>query len=216
MNFNLMYMKKIGTCILLISGLLLSSCAVEEEAENQIVQLYKKVSKSNMPLTDELVEKYIVAYRNLKKQGPEILNDVNKSNGDVNAANAQFNNIEKTMQDAGFKDYPEFVVVNARIAWAFNIIEGTAAVGDFEGRKDDGLRQIDSVLALPEVPEETKAELRKSREAITKDWDKNKKWADFTLEKINKLTSDADKEVIKRHRKQLLEVYSGIDVVQMK
>ncbi len=210
-------MKRYSIYILLVTVLILTSCnAGEEEAENQIVQLYKKVSKSDIPLTDELVEKYIVAYKNLKKQGPQILNDINKSNGDVNAGNAGFSSIEKTMQDAGFKDYPEFVVVNARIAWAFNIVQGTAAVGDFENMKDDGLRQIDSVLALPEVPEETKAELRKQRETITKDWDKNKKWADFTLEKINKLTSSADKEVIKRHRKELLEAFSGVEMVQMK
>jgi hypothetical protein len=209
-------MEKLTIFFIGIITLFLFSCGAEEEAENQIVQLYKKVSKSDIPLTDELVEKYIVAYKNLKKQGPQILNDVNKSNGDVSAANNEFKSIESTMQDAGFKDYPEFVVVNARIAWAFNIVEGSAAVTDFEGRKDDGLRQIDSVLALPDIPEETKVELRKSREVITKDWDKNKKWADFTLEKINKLTSDADKEVIKRHRKELLEAFSGIDMVQMK
>ena len=83
-------------------------------------------------------------------------------------------------------------MVNARIAWAFSLTEGIYAVGDFEQMKNNGLFTIDSLLQDPNVPEETKAELRKGREKIVSQWNNDKKWADFTLEKIKKLTSDAD------------------------
>lgn len=195
--------------------LLLQACSsAQESAENGIVELYKKVSKSDMKLTDELIEKYIVAYRELRKQGPDILNQVNEANGDVTKQLDGFNNIENTIQAAGFKDYPEFVVVNARIAWAFNVTEGIFAVGDFESMKNNGLFTIDSLLQDPAIPEETKVELRKGREKIVSQWNNDKKWADFTLDKIKKLTSDADMEVIRRHRRQLLEVYSGVKLVE--
>lgn len=207
-------MKKIFPVLLLLSGLLLACSSAQETAEDGIVELYKKVSKSDMALTDELVEKYIIAYRELKKQGPDILNRVNESTGDVDKQMDGFNAIENTIQSAGFKDYPEFVVVNARIAWAFSLTEGIYAVDDFEQMKNSGLYTIDSLLQDPAVPEEAKVELRKNREKIVSQWNNDKKWADFTLNKIKKLTSDADMEVIRRHRQQLLEVYSGVKLVK--
>lgn len=114
------------------------------------------------------------------------------------------------IKEAGFKDYFEFVKVNAKIAWAWNVSQGELEIERFKGMTDNGVKQMDEAIANPDVPEETKAELRKARQEILDNWAHNKSmrifpWALFVL-----FTNRHDLEIIKRHQKELMEAYTGI------
>lgn len=168
--------------------------------------IYDRLKRKNFSLTDEMVTQEICAYKKLRDKGAHLLEEVNKDQ----EGKKGFAEVEGVVKSCGFKDYPDFVLVNAKVAWAFSVAQGELGVSNFEQMNQDGLKQIDEQLKNPEVPEEVKKELRKSRQEIVDNWNKNKPWADVVLKQTKKLTSSSDIEVIKRHRKELEEAFSGV------
>ena len=165
---------------------------------------------TGVELTDELIEKYIKAVKSLHKLGPSIPQKLAEK-GESEATGIElYNEIDAVIKEAGFKDYFEFVKVNAKIAWAWNVSQGELGIQKFQMMKDSGLQQMDDAIANPEVPEETKAELRKARQEIIDNWAHNKKYADISMSIVKPLTNEHDLEIIKRHQKELMEAYIGI------
>ncbi|WP_411824495.1 hypothetical protein [Leptospira sp. 'Mane'] len=171
---------------------------------------------SGIELTDELIAKYVKAVKGLHKLGPDIPKQLAEK-GESNATGLElFHQIESVIKDAGFKDYAEFVKVNAKVAWAWNVSQGELGIQKFQNMKDDGLRQIEDTLVDPSVPEEVKAELRKTKQRIIEDWSHNKKYADISMSIVRPLTNHHDLEIIKRNQKEIMEAYTGIPQNQLK
>lgn len=175
----------------------------------KIYEIYNQ-NVAGVELTDELIEKYIKAVKSLHKLGPSIPQKLAEK-GESEATGIElYNEIDAVIKEAGFKDYFEFVKVNAKIAWAWNVSQGELGIQKFQMMKDSGLQQMDDAIANPEVPEETKAELRKARQEIIDNWAHNKKYADISMSIVKPLTNEHDLEIIKRHQKELMEAYIGI------
>ncbi len=194
--------------------LVLSHCQVAENARN-------------LELTDENVSRYLRAYKALRESAPGMLEELNQQGETPDAGQKQFANAESMITGAGLKDYPEFVILNAKIGAVFSIMQATKGMDRFKNLQessnrmmDSGMEEIQKQLDNPDVPEETKVELRKmleelqaGQQQLNQEYDKNKNWADFVMKKAKKITgtivSDKDIEVVKRHEKEIMEAYVG-------
>ena len=179
----------------------------------KIYQMYGQ-TVSGVELTDENIEKYVKAVKALHKLGPNLPEQLAEK-GDSATGMEVFNEIEGVIKDAGFKDYFEFVKINAKVAWAWNVSQGEVGIQKFQIMKDNGIRRMDESIADPQVPEETKEELRKARQEILANWEHNKKYADLTLNFVRPLTNEHDLEIIKRHQKELMEAYTGKPIEEL-
>jgi hypothetical protein len=177
--------------------------------KEKIYDNYKETVSSVGDLTDEQVLKYIKVVRELHKLGPSLPEKIADHEGDPGMGNAVFTEIEKEIKDGGFKDYTEFVKVNAKVAWAWNVSQGEKGIQDFKTMKDIGVEKLNEALANPNIPEETKVELRKTLAETEANWAKNKKYADMTLTFVKPFTNENDLAVIKRHYKELMEGFTG-------
>ncbi|GAB4335532.1 MAG: hypothetical protein OHK0038_13270 [Flammeovirgaceae bacterium] len=218
--------------ILLVFFIILFSCSGNiPKNEKEAGDLYKEITKTNFPLTEEMVVKYIATYKKLREAGPDFLK---YANGGADNGMAGFNAFEKIVKEGGFKDYPDFVRTNAKIAWAFIIVQGQSGIEDFSNFKDkmknqgeeiyqQSFAELDKMLNDPDVPVETKEQLRKTKEQleqqrkesyekIDNQWENDKVWADWVVDKIKNLTSDEDMAIIKKYRKELMEVYAGVQL----
>lgn len=162
------------------------------------------------PVTDQQVVRYIQAYKALKKAGPKAAAMVGKQGQKLpDAGQAGYQEIEKAIKSAGFKDYPEFVRVNAAVAWAFSQGQGDAFLKDMDGQQKAAIAQIDAQLKNPNVPPPVKAQLQASRKQIIDEFKKNKGWADVSMNVTSKLTDKASVAVVMKHRKELEAAFTG-------
>ncbi|TGN17193.1 hypothetical protein [Leptospira idonii] len=169
---------------------------------------------SGVELNDDVIRKYVTAVKALHKLGPDIPKKIAEKNDPTGLA--MFAEIESVIQQAGFKDYAEFVKVNAKVAWAWNVSQGELGIQKFKTMKDQGLIDLEEALNNPNVPEETKIELRKTKDRIINDWAANKKYADIAMKIVKPLTNEHDLEIIKRNQKELMEAYTGISQAKLK
>ncbi|MEM6298624.1 MAG: hypothetical protein AAF740_08055 [Bacteroidota bacterium] len=172
---------------------------------------------ASLELTDENVQNYIKAYKALRKQVPEILEGLNQNPEATINPQAQFGQIENIIQESGLQDYPEFVVLNAKIGAVFSIIKATEGMEKFQNLQDSGNEmfsdsrsEIQKLLNDPSIPEETKAELRATLEELDANqqtmnqaYSENRVWAEVVLETVTQLTdyivSEADIEMVKKY-----------------
>ena len=177
--------------------------------KKKIYDNYKETVSSVGDLNDETVLKYTKVVKELHKLGPSIPEKIAGREGDPEVGEEVFSQIEKIIKDGGFKDYTEFVKVNAKVAWAWNVSQGEKGIQDIQTMKDIGVSKIKEALANPNIPEETKVELRKTLAETESNWEKNKYYADMTLNFVKPFTNKNDLDVINRHYKDLMEGFTG-------
>lgn len=192
----------------IIITLILSFCG---EAKDKIQGAYNK-TVSGVEVTDENVVKYVAAVKALREIGPDIPKKLAEREEKIKAGMEIYSQIEETVKKAGFKDAPEFMKLNAKIAWAWNVSQGETGMHKMETMKDEGLAKMDAAINNPATPESAKEELKKAREVINQNWEKNRKYAEMTLKFIRPFTNEKDLEVIKKHQKELMEAYSGLSL----
>lgn len=209
--------------ILLIFLLHLSYCG---DSHKKIYEMYHKQVSSIGNLDDEMVVKYIQTYRNLRTFGIEFTNYIKQNPKEKQQI---FSKIETIIRDGGFTDFSEFVKVNAKIAWAWNMAQARIGLEKQQNLQDwgqkslaEGEQMIEEQLANPNVPEESKKELRKSLQQLRENkqnlkntYQKNLKWANWAMEMTMPLTNEQDMEVILRHEKELMEVFTGLNAQQL-
>lgn len=158
-------------------------------------------------LTDGDVVRYVKAYRAIRSAAPQIAGDLQKGGGQPSQADlAKF---DGAVKQAGFKDYAEFVKVNAAVAWAFSQAKAGAFMKETDGAVNAAAAEIDQKLADPAVPAEVKAQLRTQKEQIKKEYAKNKGWADVAMGLTGALTDEASVAVVQRHAKEIEAAYTG-------
>ena len=172
------------------------------------------LTKSNLQLTDDIVYKYINTYKEIRSQGVSYLQNINDHGFDNKGEG--FEKVEGIIKKNGFKDYFEFVRINAKIAWTYNLTAGELGMDKFGEMKDDGVKKIDEQLKDPLLPEAAKEELRKARQKIIDNWNKNKPWADAAINLTKSLTNQNDAQIIKKHHKELTAAFIGIKLPEPK
>ena len=201
-----------------ILGCIVIACGNPKE---ELFKKYHEIVSSVGPLDDATVVKYVKTMRILRARGIQFEQWLKDH---PEGGQEGFDHIEGATKEGGFPDFATFVKVNAKVAWAWNMAQ--AEIG-MERQKnlnqwaqdstDQGIALIDEQLRDPSIPEETKAELRKTREqlaaqkeTIKNTWDDNKKWADWAMETVGPLTNDEEVAVVKRHESELMEVFTGL------
>lgn len=214
-------MKKQFMYLVLMLLMIVSACGVLSSGDDS------GGSAEEASITDQDVENYIKTYKVLREQAPDMLKTVNESGESPEAGAEAYKSIEQTISNNGIGSYADFVRLNAKIGAIFSIMQATKGMTRFEELNqrsndmfDDGIRQIDEQLADPNVPEDTKVELRKTREELlagkgemNEDYQYNKDWGEFVMDKANKLSglviSEADIKVVQRHEQEIMEAYVG-------
>lgn len=185
-------------------------------------------------LTDERVENYIEVYKKMRKSTPEILQGLNEG-GDVNEnGQGSYEAFEKIIKEGGLEDFADFVRLNAKIGTIFSIIQANRGMdqyeqlkGDSENMFDENIKLLEEQLKDPEIPEDTKQELRESikeikrgKQEFNESMGKNEKWANLVLENVQKLTNlvadEHDVEVVMRHETEIMEAYVGFPLPDYK
>ncbi len=158
-------------------------------------------------LTDGDVIRYVKAYRAIRTAAPQVAGDLQKGGGKPSPADlAKF---DAAVKQAGFKDYGEFVKVNAAVAWAFSQAKAGAFMKETDGAVNAAAAEIDQKLADPTVPAAVKEQLRIQKEQIQKEYAKNKGWADVAMGLSGALTDEASVAVVQRHSQEIEAAYTG-------
>ena len=217
--------RRISNKMVVVLGVLVFWSACSKPTEVLYKKYHEQVSSVG-DINDEMVRKYIKTYRNLRKFGisfEQYLAD------NPEASTKAYTDMEKIIKEGGFKDFPEFVKVNAKIAWAWNMAQARIGMRKQEGLQkwahkelDSGMQMIVDNLNDPNVPEETKVELRKTlaelqsgKEELAETYTKNLKWANWAMKFTLPLTNEKDIEVILRHESELMEVFTGLSKEQL-
>jgi len=204
-------MKK--TLILVMIAMIILSCT--------------QITGEKGTITDEQVENYLKAYKKLREIAPDILKDINENSDQSKAGKDGYNSVEEAIKESGIESYAEFVRLNAKIGTVFSMLQANRGMESQENLQnsgqemfDDSYRYIEEQLNDPEVPEETKVELRKTLEELKQNskelkesYESNKIIADWVLDKAQKiqglLVNEADIEVIQAHEEEIFEAYTG-------
>ncbi len=220
-------MKKIS--ILIITILIITGCLPSLSPE-KIYEMYHEQVESVGELTDEMVENYVNAYRALKGNGINYLDFMEENKDSLDTENEAFNQVDSTLKSYNFADYAEFVKVNAKIAWAWNISQGQIGLMRFEKLHDNsqamiveqGIEPIQELLNDPDIPEDVKADLRVQLEELKQmsaelqsTYDENLGWAEIAMGYVTPLTNEHDMDIIMRHEMELMEVFSGLTQAQL-
>ena len=178
-------------------------------------------------ITDEQVENYLKAYKKLRETAPDILKGINENSDESKAGKEGYKTFEDIIKESGIESYAEFVRLNAKIGSVFSILQASRGTDQQANLQEssqemfsDSYRFIEEQLNDPEVPKETKVELRKTLEELKKDseelketYESNKVIADWVLDKANKisglLVNEADIEAIQTHEEDIFEAYAG-------
>lgn len=170
---------------------------------------------SGVDLNDEIIQKYVIAVKSLHKLGPNLPQELAEKGESAATGMEVFNQIESAIKEAGFKDYYEFVKVNSKVAWAWNVSQGEIGMQKFQIMKDSGIQRLDESLNDPNVPDDVKAELKKTRQEILDNWAQNKPYADLAMKVVRPLTNEHDLEIIKRNQKILMEAFTGRPIEEL-
>lgn len=172
------------------------------------------------PLTQQKLDAYIASYNSLREQLPEMLKQANAGN---KQAGGEFDGI---LKKNGLSSQ-EFAMINAKVGAIFSTLNSDMFMDEMQKMKDDGMVQMDDgmkqlqdQLDNPDVPEASKAEIRKSLEElkaakgqINDEFKKNKKFADKVLTKTKSVTnqfiSPEDVELIRKNFDKIQNAFTG-------
>lgn len=198
-------MKIILSCLIIS---LLFSCKFLNPLSS-IQNSYNKILSEPSELTDEKVQNYIMAIKKLHKLGPNLPLLLAENRGVPNSMSV-YEEIEKIILKNGFESYMEFIRVNAKVAWAWNLTQAEAGMENFEKMTLSGLEEIDKALNTPELPQETREELLKARLQILENWEKNQKYAKSMIKLIQPLTNEKDQFILRKYQKELMDAFTGV------
>ena len=129
--------------IIAVTLLILSLAGCWEGENNQeIYDKYNEQVESVGPLTADTVERYVNAYRDLRSSGVSYLKFMEDNQSSLDSGKAVLRQIEDTLKQNGFKNYAEFVKVNAKIAWAWTVSQGQIGLRRFQNLQKQSQEMI--------------------------------------------------------------------------
>ena len=179
-------------------------------------------SGKTIVLTDALVKSFIKAQTELFKKGGELAGYAKKAeSGNIDSGKAGYDNFLKIIQKAGFKDLKEYLETAAKVGLVFSVVQSDIYVDKmnqlFEDQKSliGENSEFRKMLNDPDIPEETKKEIRKSlKEAenqiagAKKEFDQNKEWADLVLNWAKKGVDEESAKIVLKHKDELEKMFT--------
>ncbi len=182
------------------------------------------VQHKNIELTDKKIEAYLNSYNELKNVAPDILEKINTGERDEQLSG--FKNFENILINNNLT-YFDFIILNAKVGAIYSILQAESFITNMDTLQawgqnslSDGIKQMQELINDPEVPEETKEELRKnikeletSKKLIQKDFTNNKKIAKLVLKRTkaisNTVIDEGDIQIVEKYFDEISEVYTG-------
>ena len=164
-----------------LSLLYMTSCDFEQLTPGTPARLLRHIERSNVILTDEIVNKYLHTYSILKQKDPQLLKLVNRRDSLNKSQCAYLRVVETLVQKGGFKDFPDFVGTHAKITCVLYLVQQ-------EARPATALGSIPSIVPSADETENM----------LTAN--------EFPVEQVMKLTSPSEMMVIKKHIRHLSKV----------
>ena len=152
------------------------------------------------------IEQYVNAYAAIERIAPDLV----VGNGEENVpkgGHAKLAAIEAAVKGAGFKDYKQFTRTNAAIAWAIGQAQAAKFKGGLTGEMEASLKELDTQLNDPKVPEASKSRKREERKRIEEDYTEKKRVADVATGFTGWFTDKESVAVVARHGKELQGIF---------
>ncbi len=182
------------------------------------------VQHKNIELTDKKIEACLNSYKELKKVAPDILEKVNTGESDKQING--FKHFENTLSNNNLT-YSDFIVLNAKVGAIYSILQAESFITNIDTLQawgqnslNDGIKQVQELINDPEVPEETKKELREnikeieaSKKSIQQDYSSNKIIAKSVLKRTkaisNTIINESDIKIVEKYFDKISEAYTG-------
>ena len=178
----------------------------------------------NEPLTNKQVEAYLNTYKELRNTAPDMLEKANS--GSLDAQKEGLTQFTTILEKNGL-NYTGFIRLNAKIGAIYSVVNAEHFMENIQKQVDDSKKHIEEGIKLmqeqiddPEVPEETKEELRKSIEDLKAtekgmklQHGKNKLQAEAVLKKVKVMTNQyiakEDVELVNNYYDEITQAYTG-------
>ena len=183
--------------------------------------------KNEITLKEQDVLNYISVYKVLRTQAPEILKSINTGPESNISEREGFQLFLKIIQKGGFKNYENFVWTNAKIGAIISLLQAESGMDRFNSLNtesmssiDQGIKELEKVLSDPNLSDETRmdihhtlVELQESRRKLMAEWEKNKPYADWILDKAKSISglilNESEIWLVKKYESEIIEAYLG-------
>jgi hypothetical protein len=165
----------------------------------------------DIQLTDELVQSYIAAYTKLRNLGPNLVS----ADGQIlfSQDEEDFKEIENIILESGFSSFQEFMSVNVKIGSTMSIVESRIYMDKMDDLTDVNSGQwaeLEAMLNDPDVPAETKEEIRRTFEESRQNYEENLEYAQPILDFVSGFSDQNAVELVTKYHDQIIEAYTGI------
>ncbi|NJO90411.1 MAG: hypothetical protein HC831_16750 [Chloroflexia bacterium] len=182
------------------------------------------VQHKNIELTDKKIKAYLYSYKELKNVAPDILEKVNT--GETNELLNGFKQFENILSNNNLS-YSDFIIINAKVGAIYSILQAESFITNMDTLQawgqnslNDGIKQMQELINDPEVPKETKEELREkikeleaSKKSIQQDYSSNKIIAKSVLKRTkaisNTIINEGDIQIVEKYFDEISEAYTG-------
>lgn len=171
--------------------------------------LFLSLSACAQKINDQTIKNYIQAVQSIRKISPEISKQLQSPTFNLLDGQSHYQEINQTVQKAGFKDISEFIQVNNTIAIGFGQTQSKQFLGDVDKQMKQGLEQIDAQLKNPALPAQTRRQLEASKQSMIDHYTNSKKWADDVMNVMNKGVDPETAQLIQAHKQELSKLYQG-------
>lgn len=164
---------------------------------------------SKAKLSDQVIDDYLKAIQNIQQISPDLAKKLTQGQLTEQTGTESWQQVEKAVQEAGFKDMPDFIQVNGAIALALGQAHGGQFLKDQDKNIQAALAKIDQQLANPKIPATLRTALQEQKNLIQQQYTTNKSWANWVMEGVSQFNDAGSLEVIKRRTPDLQRAFSG-------
>ncbi|MCU0391609.1 MAG: hypothetical protein MUE81_10870 [Thermoflexibacter sp.] len=206
-------MKKIQLYFIVFAFLMLGACGGKEtqsetttsEETNSLAESKDDNAIKNIALDDTKLKNYIETIKKLKEKGADFSEDVNALNGLF-----KYKEMEGLVQEGGFKDFNDFILVHSKIAYALMVNEMKEQ--DIENKVKDEQKktteELEKSLNDPNISEEQKKMIQQTIEQV-KGMENIGSQIQSATGMYKNMVSDDDVAIVKKYSEALKKVYEN-------
>lgn len=208
-------MKKLQIYGLMLAFLLVWACGSKENqseaTEKGAEEIAEETSEAgenpmlaNVTLTDDLVKKYMDVMPKLKEKGANMSVD-----SDLEGL-YRYKQLENVVQEAGFKDFSEFVGTHTKIAYAIVSLEvGKNTNIDMDKIREEAAKEMEKAMNDPNLTAEQKEQMEAAQKLVDANLGAGKDIVKSTLDQFKKNLTENEREVVNKFKGDLTKLYEN-------